>query len=151
MTPLKLRPHHILDILRNYGHDFEFKPHPYGHAVHEVAKILISNPQTPVQLVVHSDDICAPCKHLMQDGQCDDVLHQLDPPPSKQEYNDALDRKLLSLLDLDAYQVLTFEQYLRIINKHVPGLEKVCSHPKEEEEFRLEGLINGLKKLEIRR
>ena len=38
MTAMRLRPHHILDIISSYGHGAEFRPSPYGHAVHTVAE-----------------------------------------------------------------------------------------------------------------
>jgi len=88
---LKLRPHHVLDIIRNYGHFGKFTPHHYGHAQHLVSQKLVSDLNTPIQLIIGSDDICNPCIHLLPNGMCDDVLHQLEEPVSKQEYNDSLE------------------------------------------------------------
>jgi len=79
-----------------------------------------------------------------------DVLHQLDPPPSKQEYNDTLDSRLFDYLDFAPGAVITIRQFLEIVTKKVPGIEKICTHPKEDQSRRLNGLIQGLIKLGIR-
>jgi len=150
METMELRPHHILDIVKGYGAGSAFKPHPYGHAVHTVAKQILSDLETKVRLVVGADEICRPCIHLQPDGLCDDVLHQLDPPISKQIYNDDLDRRLLAYLGLTAGTVMTIREYLTIVSDYVPGIEQLCTHPKEDRQARLQGLIGGLEKLGIR-
>ena len=69
----------------------------------------------------------------------------------KQQYNDQLDRRLLKHLDFGEGSVMTVREYLQIVDKKLPGLEKVCSHPKEDEQQRLKGLVEGLRKLGIRK
>ena len=150
MDIMELRPHHILDIVKSYGAGSAFRPHPYGHAVHTVAKQILSDLEIKVRLIVGSDEICQPCIHLQPDGLCDDVLHQLNPPISKQTYNDDLDRRLLAYLGLTACTVMTVREYLTIINDHVPGIEQLCTHPKEDRQARVDGLTRGLQKLGIR-
>lgn len=150
MATMDLRPHHILDIITSYGNDEEFAPHPYGHAVHTVANTILADPEVSIRLVVGADAICLPCCHRQPDGLCDDVLSQLDPPISKQEYNDDLDRRLLPYLGLSTGQVMTVRQYLSVVNAHVPGLEALCTHPGEDRNQRLSGLVRGLRKLGIR-
>jgi hypothetical protein len=147
---IKLRPHHVLDIIRNYGHFEKSTPHHYGHAQHLVSQKLVSDLNTPIQLIIGSDDICKPCKHLLPNGLCGDVLHQLEEPVSKQEYNDSLDRKLFPYLNLKENTVLTFQEFLEIVNKKTPGIEEICTHPKEDKGYRLKGLIKGLQKTGIR-
>jgi hypothetical protein len=149
--PVKLRPHHLLDILTSYGNGEKFEPHPYGHALHIVGPKVLAHLELPVTFVVAADDICAPCKHLRPDGTCDDVLSQLSPPISKQEYNDKLDRRVLACLDLRPGATLTARAYFELVNRHVPGIEKICTHPKEDEQRRLAGMIKGLEMLGIRK
>ncbi|MBN2029335.1 DUF1284 domain-containing protein [bacterium] len=146
-----LRPHHILDIITHYGQNVQFKPHPYGHAVHTIAKKMIDNIDLKIQLIIGADDICRPCEHLLPSGYCDDVLHQLDPPTPKQDYNNNLDSQLLSYLDILPDSILTLREYLKVINSKIPGIEAICTHPGENVESRLGGLIEGLKKLGIRK
>ena len=151
MTIIKLRPHHLLDIITTYGHSGPFGPHPYGHAVHIVAKRILCDTNLQVELVVGADDICRPCKHLGPDGLCDDVLAQLDPPMPKQEYNDDLDRRLLAYLGLAPGAVMTVRQFLQAVSEKTPGIEAICTHPKRSRERRLRGLTRGLIKLGVRR
>lgn len=94
MKIIRLRHHHILDIITSYGAGDKFEPSPYGHAVHSVAQLIISESNTTIELIVGADEICMPCKFHNANGLCDDVLKQLDKPISKQEYNDKLDNRL---------------------------------------------------------
>ncbi len=144
---MKLRPHHVLDIIRNYGNGIEFKAHPYGHAVHSVAHIVLSNLEIEIEFILGADDICQPCQHLQADGLCDDVLHQLEQPISKQTYNDELDKRLFSYLDVKPGIVMPMQTFLKRVGRKIPGIEKVCTHPQEDEQFRLNGLKHGLEKL----
>ncbi len=88
--------------------------------------------------------------HLLPDGKCKDVLAQLTPSPSKQAYNDVLDSRLFDDLAIEPNTEITTRKYLIAVNKKVPGLEKICTHPKEDQQERLNGLISGLIKLGIR-
>lgn len=143
---MRLRPHHLLDIITQYGASAPFAPHPYGHAVHTVAEAVLADPDVAIEFVVGADDICAPCKNLIE-GHCEDVLSQLDPPISKQEYNDDLDRRVLAYLGMTEGSVLTFREFLQVVREHLAGIEWVCTHPKEDPAERLARLTRGLEKL----
>ena len=147
---MQLRPHHILDIITGHDKNIKYEPAPYGHSQHIVAPKLISNLDMKIKLVVDADDICEGCIHLLPNGKCDDVLAQFNPSPSKQAYNDVLDCLLLDYLSIEQNSVITTRKFLEIVNKKVPGIEKICTHPKESQEERLMGLISGLNKLGIR-
>lgn len=147
---MQLRPHHILDIVTNHGKGREFRPAAYGHSQHIVAPKLLSNLDLKVKLVLDADDICIGCKHLLPDGKCKDVLAQLNPSPSKQAYNDVLDCRIFDYLSIEVNSVFTTRKYLELVNEKVPGIEKICTHPKTNEEERLNGLIDGLIELGIR-
>jgi hypothetical protein len=148
---VELRPHHLVDILTSYGHGEKSQPHPYGHAVHIVAPKVLAQPRLQVRFLVAADDICRPCKHLKPDGKCDDVLAQLSPAPPKQEYNDNLDRRLLAYLGMEAGVTMTVHAFFEVVNARVPGIEKICTHPKEAQQQRLAGIVKGLEKLGIRK
>ncbi|MBL7970584.1 MAG: DUF1284 domain-containing protein [Prolixibacteraceae bacterium] len=148
---LRLRPHHILDIVRNIGHGRKMEPHPFGHDVHGITQKIIADVDQPLLLVVGADDICLPCSKLNADQMCVDVLLQCDDKPSKQEYNDALDVRVLNFLNLKEGTQLTVREYLNVVHAKLDGIEKVCTHPKEDENYRLEGLTMGLEKLGITR
>ena len=100
--------------------------------------------------MLFADDICEGCEHLLPDGKCKDVLAQLSPSPSKQAYNDVLDSRLFDDLSIEPDSVITTREYLEAVNKKVPGIEKICTHPKENQQERLNGLVSGLNKLGIR-
>lgn len=146
---MKLRPHHVLDIISGHGHGVEFVPHPYGHAVHTVARAILSNVEMEIELVIGADEICRPCTHFQSDGRCDDVLRQVDPPISKQKYNDDLDKRLLDYLGLTSSRAMTIRKYLTIVARNLPGIEKICTHPGEDLKARLTGLHHGLARLGI--
>ena len=147
---MKLRPHHIIDIVTDYGNNVHYEPHPYGHSQHLVAPKLLSDLAVKFTLVLEADDICKGCTNLMDDRKCRDVLGQLNPSPSKQAYNDVLDSRLFDHFRLTPGYTLTFQEYLEILNERTPGLEKICTHPKEEPAKRLRGLIKGLTRLGVR-
>jgi hypothetical protein len=148
---MRLRPHHLIDIIRSYGQGVEFKPHPYGHAQHTVAAQVLADLDMEIELVLAADDICHPCRHLQPDGRCDDVLAQLAEPISKQTYNDGLDARLFPHLQIRPGARMTVREFLEKLNAHTPGIEKICTHPGESQERRLEGLAKGLASLGIRR
>jgi hypothetical protein len=147
---LKLRPHHIIDIITDHGRNVQYEPHPYGHSQYIVAPKLLSNLDLNIKLVFEADDICTGCKHLMPDSKCNDVLAQIKPSPLKQAYNDVLDSRLFDYLAINPNCIMTAYKYLELINEKTPGIEKICTHPKEDMEERSAGLIKGLIKLGIR-
>jgi hypothetical protein len=141
---LKLRPHHLIDIVCDYGHGVAFEPHPYGHAVHTIAAKVIDDPDIEVEFVLAADDICSPCRHLRADGQCEDVLSQLAEPVPKQVYNDGLDQRVFSYLAMQPGARMTVRAFLAKLDEHMPGIAEICAHPGEGKGHRLEGLEKGL-------
>jgi hypothetical protein len=150
MARMKLRPHHLLDIVTQHGAGGEFRPHAYGHAVHTCAEIVLNDVGTEVEFIVGADFICEPCKHLVG-GLCDDVLSQLDPPTSKQEYNDDLDRRVLAHLGMQEGEAMTARAFLTRVAEHFEGLPEVCTHPKQAVAYRASNLRGGLEKLGIKK
>jgi len=147
----QFRPHHILDIVTDYGKGTTtYQPHPYGHSLHIVAPKLLAGTGQKIKLILAADDVCKGCNHLLPDGKCNDVLSQLKPSPAKQSYNDVLDSRIFDLLAIEPGTILTFREYLVKVNEHTPGIEYICTHPKEKMDERLSGLINGLIKLGVR-
>ena len=147
---MKLRPHHILDIIKGHGNGKEYRPAASGNSQHIVAPKLLSNLDLKIKLVLDADDICEGCKFLLPDGKCSNVLGQIKPSPSMQAYNDVLDSRLFDFLSMEVDSVITSREFLEMVNEKVPGIEKICTHPKEDQEKRLTGLIDGLIKLGIR-
>lgn len=147
---MKLRPHHLVDILSDHGLGVEYTPHPYGHALHSVAAQVLNDPAVEIEFVLAADDICAPCRHLQPDGNCDDILSQPEVPLSKQAYNDRLDSKLFPYLGMKPGVRMKRGEFLARVNRHLPGIEKLCTHPGEIEVEKLHGLRDGLLKLGVK-
>jgi hypothetical protein len=143
---MKLRPHHLLDIITQYGQGRPFEPSAYGHAVHTVARLVLADQSQPAEMTVGADAICDPCRNLV-DGRCTDMVSSLVPPVSKQDYNDDLDRRVLAHLGLAAGQVLTVRAFAAQVLDHLQDLEQVCSHPGEDPAARLDHLRHGLQKM----
>jgi hypothetical protein len=141
---LRLRPHHLIDLVTDYGRGRAFVPHPYGHAVHVVARRVVEDRDVEIAFVLAADDICRPCRHLQPDVQCDDVLYQLSPPTSKQAYNDELDAAVLAHLGLQPGARLSLSEFLAQLRQRAEGIAAICAHPGEAEADRLAGLIQGL-------
>lgn len=148
---MRSRPHHLIDIICQYGAGRPFEPHAYGHAVHLVAAEVIENPDVLIEFVVDADDICDPCVHLV-DGRCDDLITLCDPPISKQEYNDAIDRRVLAALGMADGQKMTVREYLNTLRGNMQGLRTVYSHPDvlalgTDPDQRMERIDAGLERL----
>ncbi len=143
---MRLRPHHLLDIITQYGAGQPFVPSAYGHAVHTVAALVLQELQTPIEMIVGADDICAPCSKLVE-GRCTDNLLAFAPPMSKQEYNDALDKRLLAHLGLQEGDILTMQAFCKRVKEHLKDIEKICTHPREDPQARLAYLNAGLQNL----
>lgn len=143
---LTLRPHHLLDIIAQYGASHPFTPSPMGHAVHSVAESVIANPEQAAVFVAGADDICAPCRNLV-DGRCIDVLSQLDPTISKQYYNDDLDHRLLALLGMAHGDSLVVSGFLRTVAARLDDAIAICAHPGEDGEAKLRHVRLGIERL----
>ena len=146
---MRLRPHHVLDIVSDIGKGVRFEPHPYGHSLHTVAEAILASTDIKAEWVVGSDAICQGCKHLRPNGSCGDLMGPVDHRRSKQAYNDAHDGRLLGFLGFPAGTRMSVREYLVRVLEKMPEIAKVCSHPGESPAERLAGLEKGLAKLGI--
>ena len=93
---INIKPHHFIDIITKYGAGtLSFSPHPYGHAVHSVAKNIIENHDSLLEIDLGADDICKPCIHNIS-GICDDTIdtsYRSAAPQSMREWNLLIDRR----------------------------------------------------------
>ena len=61
---LAIKPHHFVDIITAFGDGREtFAPHPYGHALHEVAAEILAARDVLLRMELGADAICLPCTH----------------------------------------------------------------------------------------
>jgi hypothetical protein len=151
MEAVRLRPHHVLDIVRDFRPDRgDYAPAPGENGVRTVVRMMTQGIDFPAEFVAGPDVICAPCSHLQPNGRCDRVLDQHDPPERMDDYNDPLDARILAYLALEPGTVMTVRAFLETVNSHLPGIEEVCTHPTEERADRREGLAGGLVALGVR-
>ena len=107
---LAIKPHHFVDIVTAIGDGpIEFQPHPYGHALHRVAKTILANRDSELRIELGADDICLPCGHNI-DGLCADTIDtSFRPlaPKSKRAYNLLIDQRWSQRLGLQQDDQLT--------------------------------------------
>ena len=100
---IRIKPHHFVDVLRFLGRGrTAFEPHPYGHAMHAVARELVENRDSVLAIELGADDVCLPCRHNAG-GLCDDTIDtsfRPQAPSSKREYNLRIDRRWCERLGL---------------------------------------------------
>jgi hypothetical protein len=110
---IRIKPHHFIDIITSYGRGEKLEPHPYGHAVHIVAREILRDRDTSLIMELGADDICRPCAHNI-DGTCDDVIdtsYRPKAPRRKQEWNLLIDRRWCERLGLLPGDHLTARQF----------------------------------------
>ncbi len=59
-------------------------------------------------------------------------------------------KAILSDVDINHDTVMTIREYLKSVNRKVPGIERICTHPERDQKERLNGLTKGLINLGIR-
>jgi hypothetical protein len=51
---------------------------------------------------------------------------------------------------MGARAIMTVHAFFERVNSRVPGIENLCTHPKEDQQRRLVGTVKGLQMLGIR-
>lgn len=112
MNYIKIKPHHLLDILKLYGNGIEiFVPDEnYKHNFYQCANAVVNLEISQIEFTMESDDICYPCKFNSENG-CTDKL-KLFTHFSKNDYNTQIDRLLLMQLNLQDKRVYDFSDIL---------------------------------------
>ncbi|MCL2580170.1 MAG: DUF1284 domain-containing protein [Oscillospiraceae bacterium] len=65
---MKLRPHHLLCTQGYSGKGYS---PAFVENMNAITAILRTNPETPVDIVFSTDDICAHCPHMLGEDHCD--------------------------------------------------------------------------------
>ena len=123
-APLRIKPHHLLDIIRDFGAGKKHQPHPYGHDVHRVASIMRKAPHTLLQLTAAADDICAPCRYL-SDGHCTDTTDSPGKTVAKEDYNKLIDRRLFTRFGLEEGAELTILEFCRLASRKLGDIRTI--------------------------
>ena len=102
MEKILIKPHHFLDIIKLYGAGLDiFVPdEKMGHDFYKIGNTILKNKNIIINLTIDSDDICKPCKYCF-DKKCIDVLNNIKEYDKKDEYNKALDNRIIKHFNLD--------------------------------------------------
>lgn len=152
METIKLRPHHLLDVVTDFQRDEDpdYVRAPGQNNVRTFVRMLPEELDTRAEFVIGPDFICEPCGHLQPDGSCDRILEQHRPPEPIDTYNDRLDRRILDYLGMAPGTIMTLREFLEMVNGRAPGIEEACTHPTQQKAARLDELIKGLVELGVR-
>ncbi len=138
-TMFSIKPHHFVDILCALGDGTDqFVPHPYGHAVHSVARQLLDHPHIRVKIELHADSICAPCCHNI-DGICDDTIdtsYRPNAPASKRAWNLLIDQRWCTRLPVQQAEMITPAELCRRISAAIDTLPEIYHEITEPERIR---------------
>jgi len=140
---VQIKPHHFLDIIRDYGAGNTFAPHPYGHAVHTVAERVLSDRNIILQLVLGCDDICRPCMNN-KEGRC---IDSVDHPPftSKEKWNRTIDARIFEKLELKEGTEIAASEFCRVTRQKIGNLYDIWREvPREDTDLRRQELMKGI-------
>ncbi|HOK55914.1 MAG TPA: hypothetical protein PKV21_04655 [bacterium] len=115
---IRIKPHHFVDIVRDYGKGIkEYTPHPYGHALHIIAKKILGDLDIIIQIELGIDDICEPCIHNVN-GVCDDLIDtsfRPQAPESKNEWNLLIDKRWCNVLNIKQEDLIGIKELCKRI------------------------------------
>ncbi len=124
---IRIKPHHFVDIITGFGAGTRFEPHPYGHAVHTVARHILENRDVLLEMELGADDICKPCIHNI-DGLCDDTIDisfRPTAPPAKREWNLLIDRRWCERLSFKQGDRLAARQFCERLRDHAGDITDI--------------------------
>ena len=146
MSTIRLRPHHLLDIVRDYGNGIEKKKtHSWGASVAEVTEKVLSNIDQVIILVSQVDSICETCSKL-ENQICEARINE---NLLMREYNDDLDSRLFDRMKLEEGQRISIRDFLLLVKKDLNNIVDLFTSPNNNPAIRLEGTRLALKKLHI--
>lgn len=151
---MKLRIHHFFDIIRDFGSGKKIEAHPFGHAYHMVAELILTDADTKWQLVVASDETCTGCSHLIN-GVCDDEITHRNDISSKEAFNNHLDTRIMSACGFEESEKYSPTELCRLAHKYLANIEFVyegndLAHTKVRKQNVLKGLLFYASKHEFR-
>lgn len=144
-SPLLIKPHHFLDIIRDFGAGREHTPHPYGHAVHLAAARIREDRRLLLRLTSGADFICAPCR-LLCSGRCTDSTDTPGRMARKGAYNRLIDRRLFLRLGLREGALLRADEFCALALTGLGQIKEIYREEKNEKTaWRAENLFRGLR------
>ena len=142
---MKIKIHHFFDIIRDIGSGKNLGPHPYRHSYHKVAETIWQNPDTEVEIVIHSDEVCKNCIHLVGTSCNDIITHRIDFT-LKEKFNKYLDFRIIEICGIDVSKKYTFRSLLQFSDKYVENIEFIyAGNDARHTAKRKENVQNGVK------
>ncbi|VYU39822.1 Uncharacterised protein [Clostridium tertium] len=150
MESIRIKPHHLLDILKLHGKGIEVfvKDMEFGHDFYKIANEIINLEVSEVTFTRDCDDICEPCKHRAN-NECSDYVSFLDNY-SKDKLNKEIDDRLLKILGIKEEESYKLEDIFNLLMKKLSYslFEEVWEYANEEElQFRFAFTIMGTYKV----
>ena len=142
---IKLRPHHLLDIIRDFGNEVKRETHPWGASLASVTQNILSNINQKVEFVMGVDSICETCSKLK--GQICEA--QINNELLMRDYNDRIDQKLFSALNIAPGTQLSVIEFLRKIDDNIEVLN-LFNSPSNNPMVRKNGTKSAFDKLGIK-
>jgi len=121
---MKLRIHHFFDIIRDFGVEKKFDPHPYQHSYHRIAELILADPNFEIKIVVGSDAVCEGCIHLVR-GFCDDTISHRNDFTSKEAFNNHLDTRIIDVCEIDVSKKYSPEMLVKLGNYYILNIEYI--------------------------
>lgn len=117
MQTITIKPHHFMDMIKLYGAGIDiFVPdEKMKHDFYKIANDILLYRHITLKLTTHSDDICQPC--LMNQGNCIDTIHHIPDFHFKEAYNQMLDKRIISLFELNIHRVYYADELCFIMLK----------------------------------
>jgi hypothetical protein len=144
MNLIKLRPHHLLDIVRDFGNGIKKKKmHPWGASVAEVTEKVLFNIDQDIILVSQVDSICETCSKLEKQI----CVARISDNLLMREYNDNLDTCLFRRMKLEEGQRISIRDFLVLVKNDLDNIVALFTSPNNNPAIRLNSTRNALKKL----
>lgn len=142
---MKLRIHHFFDIIRDFGSGKKIEAHPYGHAYHTVAELILNDADTKWQLVIASDETCDGCSHLIN-GVCDDVITHRNDFSGKEDFNNHLDKRIMGVCGFKESEKYSPKELCQRVHKYLINIEFIyagndLAHTNVRKQNVLKGLL----------
>lgn len=142
---IKIRPHHLLDIIRDFGNEVKRETHPWGASLASVSQSILLNINQKVEFVMGADSICKTCSKL--NGHICEA--RINNELLMRDYNDRLDQALFSALNIAPGSKLPVIEFLRIIKNNIEVLN-LFNSPSNNPITRKRGTESAFEKLGVK-
>lgn len=140
---IKIRPHHLLDIIRDFGNQDEVTEHPWGASLTSITQEILADIDQKVEFVMGVDAICETCSQLR--GEICEAKISRDL--LMRDYNDRIDRELFDALQLKPGSQLAVREFLQLVGNDLGVLN--IFDPALQNTLREQGTIAALNEFGI--